>query len=102
MCAWIEEGYWAFNSLREGGGGMNVRNQWGQTGIAVLALLVALVALGVSVYTYGQMGHNVELRSQIIKLQELSERGRQEMADALRRLEERIRGNSPSESPAKP
>jgi hypothetical protein len=36
------------------------------------------------------------------KLQELSERGRQEMADALKRLEERIRGNQPAESPPKP
>jgi uncharacterized protein HemX len=81
---------------------MNMRNQRGQTGIAVLALLVALVALGVSVYTFVQMGHNVELRGQITRLQELSERGRQEMADTLKRLEEQIRGNPPAESPAKP
>ena len=78
---------------------MSIRNQWGQTGIAVLALLVAIVALGVSVYTYMQMAHNVELRGQITKLQELSERGRQEMADALKRLEERIRGSQSGESP---
>ena len=81
---------------------MRMRNQRGQTGIAVLALLVALVALGVSVYTYVQLGHNVELQSQMTKLQDLTERGRQEMADALKRLEERIRGNPPGESPPKP
>jgi uncharacterized protein HemX len=79
-----------------------MRNQRGQTAIAVLALLVGLVALGVSVYTYMQMAHNVELRTQITKLQELSERGRQEMADAFKRLEERIRGSQPGESPPKP
>jgi uncharacterized protein HemX len=81
---------------------MSLRNQCGQTGIAVLALLVALVALGVSIYTYMEMTHNVELRSQITKLQELSERGRQEMADALKRLEERIRGSQSGESPRTP
>jgi cytochrome c-type biogenesis protein CcmH/NrfG len=81
---------------------MRLRNQWGQTGIAVLALLVALIALGVSVYTYVEMTHTAELRRQMTTLQDLSERGRQEMADALKRLEERIRGNPPSESPPKP
>ena len=81
---------------------MRMRHQRGQTGIAVLALLVALVALGVSVYTYVQMAHNVELQNQMTKLQELSERGRQEMADALKRLEERLRGNPSGESPPKP
>ena len=81
---------------------MSMRNQRGQTGIAVLALLVALVALGVSVYTYLEMAHNVELRRQMTTLQELSERGRQDMADALKRLEERIRGNPPGESSPKP
>jgi uncharacterized protein HemX len=81
---------------------MCTRNQRGQTGIAVLALLVALVALGVSVYTYLEMTHNVELRRQITTLQELSERGRQDVADALKRLEERIRGNPPDEPPPKP
>jgi hypothetical protein len=48
------------------------------------------------------MTHDVELRGQITKLQELSDRGRQEMADALKRLEERIRGSQPGESPRTP
>ena len=93
------EGRGAFNRKRDH---MSIRNQRGQTRIAVLALLVALVALGVSIYTYLEMAHNVELRSQMTTLQELSERGRQEMADALKRLEERIRGNPPGESSPKP
>jgi uncharacterized protein HemX len=72
---------------------MRLRNQRGQTGIAVLALIVALVALGVSIYTHMQTARSVDLQGQMTKLQELSERGRQEMVDALKRLEERIRGN---------
>jgi hypothetical protein len=31
---------------------MSLWNQRGQTGTAVLALIVALVALGISIYTY--------------------------------------------------
>jgi uncharacterized protein HemX len=78
---------------------MSPWNQRGQTGIAVLALIVALVALGVSLYTHLQMARSVDLQAQMTRLQELSERGRQEMADALKRLEERIRGNQPGQSP---
>jgi uncharacterized protein HemX len=78
---------------------MGLRNQWGQTGIAVLALLVALVALGLSVYTYVQVTQRADRQTELTKLQELVERGRQEMADALKRLEEQIRGSQPRESP---
>jgi uncharacterized protein HemX len=78
---------------------MCLRNQWGQTGIAVLALLVALVALGLSVYTYLQVTQRADMQTELTKLQELAERGRQEMADALKRLEEQIRGSQPRESP---
>jgi argininosuccinate lyase len=49
--------------------------------------------LGVSLYTHLQTARRVDLQGQLTTLQELSERGRQEMADALKRLEERIRGN---------
>jgi hypothetical protein len=69
------EGRGAFTSRR---GGMRMRNQRGQTGIAVLALLVALVALGVSLYTHVQTARSVDLQGQMTTLQELSERGRQE------------------------
>jgi uncharacterized protein HemX len=78
---------------------MRRRNQRGQSGIAVLALIVALVALGIAVYTYFQMTRHADLQAQLSKLQELSERGRQELADGLRRLEELVRGRQPGEPP---
>jgi uncharacterized protein HemX len=71
---------------------MSIRNQRGQTRIALLALLVALVALGVSVYTYMQVTQRVDMQTQLTNMREVVERGRQEMADALKRLEEQIRG----------
>jgi uncharacterized protein HemX len=80
---------------------MRIVNQRGQTGIAVLALLVALVALGISVYTYLQVTQRADLQGQLTKVEELIERGRQEMADTLKRLEEQLRGNKPSEAPPK-
>jgi uncharacterized protein HemX len=78
---------------------MSIRNQRGQTGIALLALLVALVALGVSVYTYMQVTQRVDMQTQLTNMREVVERGRQEMADALKRLEEQIRGRQPQEPP---
>ena len=89
-------------ALPSTGGQRRILNQVGQTGIAVLALLFAIVALGVSVFTYLETIHQAELRRQITTLQELSERGRQDMADALKRLEERIRGNPSGEPPSRP
>jgi uncharacterized protein HemX len=78
---------------------MSRRNQRGQTGTAVLALIVALVALGISIYTHLQVTQRVDMQSQLSKMQEYVERGRQEMAEALKRLEEQIRGSQPRESP---
>jgi uncharacterized protein HemX len=78
---------------------MSIRNQRGQTRIALLALLVALVALGVSVYTYMQVTQRVDMQTQLTNVREVVERGRQEMADALKRLEEQIRGRQPQEPP---
>jgi uncharacterized protein HemX len=78
---------------------MRLWNQLGQTGMAVLALIVALVALGISVYTYLQVTQRADLQTQLTTVQELTERGRQEMADALKRLEEQLRGTQPRESP---
>lgn len=78
---------------------MSLWNQRGQTGVAVLALIVALIALGISVYTYLQVSQRVDMQTQITNMRELVERGRQEMADGLKRLEEQVRGNPPSESP---
>ena len=80
---------------------MSLRNQRGQTGTALLALIVALVALGISVYTHLQVSQRVDTQTQLTRMQEFVERGRQEMGDALRRLEEQIRGDKPSETPPK-
>jgi uncharacterized protein HemX len=80
---------------------MNIRNQRGQTGIAVLALLIALVALGIAVFTYVQVTQRADLQGQLTKVEELIERGRQEMAGALKRLEEQIRGSQPREAPSR-
>jgi hypothetical protein len=41
--------------------------------------------------------HN-HLEAQITKLQDLGEQGWKEMADALKRLEEQMRGSQPKES----
>jgi uncharacterized protein HemX len=81
---------------------MRLRNQYGQTGIAMLALIVALIALGISIYTYLQVTQRAEHQRQLTKLEELIVRGRQEMADALKRLEDQIRGRQHSEGPPKP
>jgi hypothetical protein len=78
---------------------MNLRNQRGQTGTAVLALIVALVALGISAYTYVQVSQRVDMQTQLINMRELVDRGRQEMAESLKRLEEQIRGGPSRESP---
>src|SRR5882724_5999106 len=95
---------WSTHSpiLNGKGGCMSLRNQRGQTGTAVLALIVALVALGISVYTYLQVTQRVDMQTQLTNMRELVERGRQEMADSLKRLEEQIRGNQPKESPPRP
>jgi uncharacterized protein HemX len=81
---------------------MSLRNQRGQTGTGVLALIVAFVALGISVYTYLQVTQHVDMQTQFTNMRELVERGRQEMADSLKRLEEQVRGNRPKESPPRP
>ena len=74
-------------------------HEQGQTGIAILALLVALVALGVAIYTYLQAVPRDGLQTQLNKVEKLIEQGRQETADALKGLEEQIRGSQPQETP---
>ena len=78
---------------------MSLQNQRGQTGTAVLALIVALVALGISVYSYLQVTQRVDMQTQLSNMREIVERGRQEIADGLKRLEEELRGSQPRESP---
>jgi hypothetical protein len=74
-------------------------HEQGQTGLAILALLVALVALGVAIYTYLQAVPRDGLQTQLNKVEKLIEQGRQETADALKGLEEQIRGSQPQETP---
>jgi uncharacterized protein HemX len=66
--------------------------------MAALALVVAVVALGVAVYAYVRMDARTELRGEITRFEELIDRGRQETANAVKRLEEQIRGSQPKES----
>jgi hypothetical protein len=66
--------------------------------MTALALIVALVALGVAVYAYVRMDARAELRGEITRFEELIDRGRQETANAVKRLEEQIRGSQPKES----
>jgi hypothetical protein len=61
--------------------------------------LVALVALGVAIYTYLQAVPRDGLQTQLNKVEKLIEQGRQETADALKGLEEQIRGSQPHETP---
>lgn len=63
-----------------------------------MAPIVVLVALGISVYTYLQVTQRVDMQTQLTNIRELVERGRQEMADSPKRLEEQIRGNQSKES----
>jgi hypothetical protein len=44
----------------------------------------------------------VDMQTQLTHIRELVERGRQEMADSLKRLEEQIRGSQPGETPPRP
>ena len=74
-------------------------HEQGQTGIAILALLVALVALGVAIYTYLQAVPRDGLHTQRNKGETRIEQGRQETAEALKGLEEHIRESQPQETP---
>jgi hypothetical protein len=73
---------------------MSLRNQRGQTRTVILALIVALVALGISVYTLLQVTQRADLRGQLTNVEKLIERGRREMANALERPDEQIWGVS--------
>ena len=74
-------------------------HEQGQTGMAILALLVALVALGVAIYTSLQAVPRDGLQTQRNKVETLIEQRRQETAEALKGLEEHIRGSQSQETP---
>jgi len=73
-------------------------HEQGQTGIAILALLVALVALGVAIYTSLHAVPRDGLHTQRNKVETRIEQGRQETAEALKGREEHIRGSQPQET----
>jgi hypothetical protein len=67
--------------------------------MAILALLVALVARGVAIYPSLHAVPRDGRHTQLNKVETLIEQGRQETADALKGLEEHIRGSQPQETP---
>jgi hypothetical protein len=60
-------------------------------GLAFLALAISLVALGVSIYAYREVGGTQSLREQVQALQQAAEAARKDTADALARMEKAIR-----------
>jgi hypothetical protein len=68
----------------------------GGRGLAVLALLISLIALGISIQAYREAGGNLALKEQVQVLQSAVEAARKETADALARVERAVR---PTEGP---
>jgi len=68
-----------------------VAREEGGRGTAWLALLVALVALGVAVLAYRQAGGNAALQAKVEVLQKAVESARSETADALKKVEDALR-----------
>jgi len=66
--------------------------QKGGRGLAVLALLVSIAAIVIALMAYERTGADVNLRQQVDSLQQALDGARQETANALDRLEKRLRG----------
>ena len=66
--------------------------QKGGRGLAVLALLVSIAAIVIALMAYERTGADVNLRQQVESLQQALDGARQETANALDRLEKRLRG----------
>lgn len=60
--------------------------------MAVLALLVSITAIVIALMAYERTGADVKLRQQVESLQQALDGARQETANALDRLEKRLRG----------
>ena len=60
--------------------------------MAVLALLVSIAAIVIALMAYERTGADVNLRQQVESLQQALDGARQETANALDRLEKRLRG----------
>ena len=63
----------------------------GGRGVAWLALLVALVALGIAAIAYREAGGNAALQAKVEVLQKAVESARSETADALKKVEDALR-----------
>ncbi len=63
----------------------------GGRGIALLALVISLIVLGVSIQAYREAGGSLEMKAQVQVLQGAVETVRKETADALARLEQAVR-----------
>jgi hypothetical protein len=74
----------------------------GGRGLAFLALLISLIALGVSIQAYRLAGGNQALKEQVQALQSAVDTARKETADALARVEQAVRpAEGPGNVPAK-
>jgi len=72
-------------------------------GLAFLALLISLIALGISILAYREAGGSLALKAQVQALQSAVDTARKETADALARVEQAVRpaegsGNVPAKS----
>ncbi len=72
-------------------------------GLAFLALLISLIALGISILAYREAGGSLALKAQVQALQSAVDTARKETADALARVERAVRppegsGNVPAKS----
>jgi hypothetical protein len=70
-------------------------------GLAVLALVISLIALGISILAYREVGGSVAWKEHLQALQSTVEMARKETADALTRIEGALRpdersGNVPA------
>lgn len=72
-------------------------------GLAVLALVISLIALGISILAYQEVGGTRALKPQVEALQSALETARKETADALARIERAVRpAEGPGNVPAGP
>ena len=60
-------------------------------GLAVLALVISIIALGMSLLAYQEVGGTRALLRQVERLQDVVEAARRETADALQRIERSVR-----------
>lgn len=75
----------------------------GGRGVAVLALVISLIALGISILAYQEAGGSPALREQVQALQSALEAARKETADTLARIERAVRpAEGPGNVPAEP